>query len=273
MAHPTPLCHPPPKPQVRRNLHTYSPSQLVAVASALASYPPGAGAPASTSGWHPGRLFLFDFITHSSPPHVMSAWSGRQAAAVLWAFSRFRLGRGRGAETRGRGPPAQPVHASGARADPLRLPLLHACCLLPGMCLTEPTCARCWATCRASSRSATLMPCPWRCGAWRRCSSSHLMRAGWLPGATRPLVRLSALGHRRWHTGCRALRRCGCSPRQSSCRCVGRHGCCSCGGVGVGDSLSLGRCSHLSKHAMRARRACGAPEHACAAGCAAPLRR
>lgn len=76
--------------QVRRNLHTYSPSQLVSVLSALASYAPGEGEPSSASGWHPGRLFLYDFITHSSPPEVVSAWSGRQAAQVLWAFSRFR---------------------------------------------------------------------------------------------------------------------------------------------------------------------------------------
>lgn len=76
--------------QVRRNLHTYSPSQLVSVLSALASYAPGEGEPSSASGWHPGRLFLYDFITHSSPPGVVSAWSGRQAAQVLWAFSRFR---------------------------------------------------------------------------------------------------------------------------------------------------------------------------------------
>lgn len=76
--------------QVRRHLHTYSPSQLVSVLAALASYPPGEGEPASTSGWHPGRLFLYDFITQSSRPDVLTAWSGRQAAQVLWAYSRFR---------------------------------------------------------------------------------------------------------------------------------------------------------------------------------------
>lgn len=68
----------------------YQPTQLASILTALATYPPPVGAPASTSGWHPGRLFLFDFITHSSPAGVMEAWSGRQAAAVLWAFSRFR---------------------------------------------------------------------------------------------------------------------------------------------------------------------------------------
>jgi hypothetical protein len=76
--------------QVRRNLHTYSPSQLVSVLSAVAAYPPGEGEPASASGWQPGRLFLYDVITHSAPGAVMNAWSGRQAAQVLWAFSRFR---------------------------------------------------------------------------------------------------------------------------------------------------------------------------------------
>jgi hypothetical protein len=75
---------------VRRQLHTLKPSQLAAVLAALASYPPAEGAPASTSGWHPGRLFLFDFISASAPPGVMQAWSGHQAAQVLWAFSRFR---------------------------------------------------------------------------------------------------------------------------------------------------------------------------------------
>lgn len=79
------VCH-----QVRRNLHTYSPSQLVSVLSALAAYPPEEGSPASTSGWHPGRLLLYDAITQTSQPGVMGAWSGRQAAQVLWAFSRFR---------------------------------------------------------------------------------------------------------------------------------------------------------------------------------------
>jgi hypothetical protein len=83
--------HPPTHPQqVRRHLHTYSPSQLVSVLAAVAAYPPGEGQPASSSGWHPGRLLLYDFITHSSRPEVMGAWSGRQAAQILWAFSRFR---------------------------------------------------------------------------------------------------------------------------------------------------------------------------------------
>eukprot|EP00878_Enallax_costatus_P013092 GHUV01013680.1.p1 GENE.GHUV01013680.1~~GHUV01013680.1.p1 ORF type:complete len:764 (+),score=266.26 GHUV01013680.1:276-2294(+) len=76
--------------QARRNIHTFKPSQLCSVLLALASYPPDVGAPASTSGWHPGRLFLFDFISHSSPAPVMKAWSGDQASQVLWAFSRFR---------------------------------------------------------------------------------------------------------------------------------------------------------------------------------------
>jgi hypothetical protein len=76
--------------QARRQLHTFKPSQLAALLAALASYPPGEGAPASTSSWHPGRLFLFDFVSASSPPGVMQAWSGQQAAQVLWAFSRFR---------------------------------------------------------------------------------------------------------------------------------------------------------------------------------------
>lgn len=76
--------------QTRRHLHTFKPSQLAAVLCAIAAYPPGEGAPASTSGWHPGRLFLFDFISHSSPAAVMQAWTGQQAAQVLWAFSRFR---------------------------------------------------------------------------------------------------------------------------------------------------------------------------------------
>jgi hypothetical protein len=76
--------------QARRQLHTFKPSQLAALLAALASYPPPEGAPTSTSGWHPGRLFLFDFISASSPAGVMQAWSGHQAAQVLWAFSRFR---------------------------------------------------------------------------------------------------------------------------------------------------------------------------------------
>lgn len=77
-------------PQARRHIHTFKPSQLCAVLLALASYPPDVGAPASTSGWHPGRLFLFDFISHSSPPSVMRAWTGDQASQVLWGLSRFR---------------------------------------------------------------------------------------------------------------------------------------------------------------------------------------
>ncbi|WIA30000.1 hypothetical protein OEZ86_000097 [Tetradesmus obliquus] len=76
--------------QARRQLHTFKPSQLAALLAALAAYPPPEGAPASTSGWHPGRLFLFDFISASSPPGLMQAWSGGQAAQVLWAFARFR---------------------------------------------------------------------------------------------------------------------------------------------------------------------------------------
>jgi hypothetical protein len=102
--------------QARRQLHTFKPSQLAAVLAALASYPPGEGAPASTSGWHPGRLFLFDFISASAPPGIMQAWSGHQAAQVLWAFSRFRCVR----LARRRWRPGLAVHSASAG-------LLHHC--------------------------------------------------------------------------------------------------------------------------------------------------
>eukprot|EP00775_Hariotina_reticulata_P012740 gene12740-12869_t len=76
--------------QVRRNLHTLKPSQLASVFIAISSFPPEVGLPAGSTGWHPGRLFLFDYVSHTQPPAVMGAWSGQQAAQVLWGFSRCR---------------------------------------------------------------------------------------------------------------------------------------------------------------------------------------
>jgi hypothetical protein len=107
---------------VRRTLHTYRPSELAAVLAAVAAYRPEPGTPASMSGWQPGRLFLFEFVTHSAPPATMHAWDALQAAQVLWAFSRFRSAPGMGQAAR--------WFARRCLAPSCPRPLCRPCCLL-----------------------------------------------------------------------------------------------------------------------------------------------
>jgi hypothetical protein len=135
-------------------MHTYSPSQLVSVLSAMASYPPGEGEPASMSGWHPGRLFLYDFITHSAPRGVLTEWSGRQAAQVLWAFSRFRC-------TRDAVTWSTPA---------------HACFMLQMLNITSLRC--CW--CTSHSEVAVCSVPPYACcpTPWNMCASHSRRSVG-----------------------------------------------------------------------------------------------
>lgn len=220
-ARPATLSLPPPLlVQARRQLHTFKPSQLVAVLAALAAYPPEEGGAAGSSGWHPGRLLLFDFVSHSSPAAVMGAWSGQQAAQVLWAFSRFRCGhkgaqawqcsvRERSAELSDI-PPAHSTAQHSTTNHALLCGRFHA-----GMCQTLATCVRCCCTWSPSCQPRLLAACPWRCGAWQRCSSRCPAGHGARRGATRRCVFQTASARLRWRAQSLRWRRCSCGRRQS----------------------------------------------------------
>lgn len=62
--------------QLRRQLHAMRPGQLAAALHGIGSF---------GGKWRPGRRFLFDYVTHSRA--VIPAWSGQEAANVLWSFA------------------------------------------------------------------------------------------------------------------------------------------------------------------------------------------